>query len=876
MGIKRKKINNNLNKSKIKKTFEVKVFSKSEELAFLDRIVRDRIEKDVSYDDTVLFYKIFFGYNDGVKGDKKFYLKNEYLYLTTKGIISYLRSRKERDKQFYEVEGKMLVNVIKDRANNQQLNVISIGAGDSLKELRAFEELKKCKKVINNIHYRPVDVSPILIQLGLNNFSAEKDLFENKEFKVTSTVANIWHLSNFIRENPEERNNLFGSENRLFLLLGGTLGNFQEEDFMDQLSELMEEGDELLLSVELKDSGIRNDFLNDSSFLLAPLNYVPFFYGYTMYHRDFLVKGEDAKIDQDDTISVVPDSESITPYIEVPRKKRNKIVKTRVNLVKITRYDLLTLKQWIEDTYIYTNKERDSFNLSVISCDELNGVAIMHIKKVRKAVSGTSTGPKVKDRYYRYNGVSLDRAVVERTFEVKLFSDSEELSFISQINGNSSRSGIGYKREYRDEDTFYKLFNQYEDVEEKDTLESDYYLKNKYLYVTTTGVMNYLRLYEAQKKTLGEFFDFEKTELRQALDDLIASLDENESLNIVSLGAAISDKESEVLKIIVGEEETKERIKYFAVDISPMLLQLGINNFARESVFNDFDVKSLVADFWSIAAYIREDKDDDFKKRKRQEFFGEGKRLFLVLGGTFGNYTEKEFLDQVIEMMDEGDELLISVKLQHPEDNYTPDKDYQNLPGNEDFLLEPLKYIPLYYGYSRYYRDFLITDINANLSENDDEMKFVSVVPKSECTAPYIVVDGIGDNPKKAKIRLCWSTRYGADALKEWISNTYVSSDGVYKLDFCKEGKGNKWFHQKCESNNYAVLRMKKVRLSFSKKIKEYLSDCGLSDNDQINNIMETLSEKSKLDNRVYEELLKIKGGRRNVQNVLKILSKFE
>ena len=748
-----------LNKAKIQKTFEVKVFSKSEELSFLNRIVNSGL-----YDDSVLFHKLFFSYANCQDGSpKEYYLKNEYLYLTTKGVISYLRSRKTKDDRFFSSEKQILLGVIESMLaeNEEKLNIISLGASDSSKEITVFDELKK-KKIINRINYFPVDVSPILIQLGINNFSAKNDFFsdDSESLNVSSIVANIWDLAKYIHSKPEERSNLFGTGKRLFLLLGGTLGNFEERDVLNQVIELMGDGDRLILSVELKEErsggNKENDYMGDSSFLLAPLNYIPFFYGYTMYHRDFLVKGDKAKIEYstDKHNLEVQESECTAPFIDVAKREGGNIIHQKVHLARNTRYKLDMLKNWLRNDYRFFDG-CNYYKLKTESEKTEKSIASLDLVKEATVFESDKNYDKLRyDAHYDH----LNRVVFEKSYKVKLFSDSEELSFISQINDRVNGSDGDYKREYRDRNTFFKLFNQYDDV--GSSMESsDFYLKNKYLYVTTTGIMNYLRLYESQKKTLEEFFRFEKYELADAIIGLLRSLDDNSMLNIVSLGAAISDKEAEVLRDIVEDDEIKKKIRYYPVDISPMLIQLGLNSFAKDPVYQDFEVNPIVADFWSMARYIKS-TDDGLKGERRKEFFGEGKRLFLIMGGTFGNYSEKEFLDQVLEMMDEGDELLVSVKLQHPEDNYTPDKDYINLPGNEDFLLEPLKYIPLYYGYSRYYRDFLVTDKNANLSENDDEMKFVSVVPKSECTAPFIEVDGIGNNMQRAKIRLCWSTRY--------------------------------------------------------------------------------------------------------------------
>lgn len=822
-----------LNRSKYEKVFTVNVFSKSEELALFKRLVESN-----RYDDSSLIHKMFFRYNDK---DNLYYLKNKYLYLTTQGIISYFKLRK-KNSQYDKEEVELICEMLKKQNFS---HVISLGAADSQKEKTIFEKLKE-EGACDKKTYIPIDVSPMLIQLGINNFTTDEKF---KDITINSIVADFWHLAEYIRnlkddeKKKEKRNELFGNlktGKRLFLILGETFGNYDESDLLNQVLELMDDDDTLVISVAI--SGKQIDEPTYRDFLFAPLSYVPFFYGYTKYPERFLKKKYKMSYKSKHY------SKKIFYFVE------NCIIKNKKE------YNL------VQTTYYYNKKKLKEKLLNSGKIIDRGNCRLIVAKKKQYKNEGQSN--------YKPNSTSLNQVVFNKSFNVSLFSDSEELSFL----GSTSP-------EYYDEKVLKKLFNFFQEGK-NDNIYSDYYLKNKYLYITTMGIMNYLRLYEAQKNTLADFFSFEKSELKEIILDI---LNENDDLNLISLGAAISDKEAEVLREIFEDNETyRKKIKYSPVDISPMLIQLGINNFSKDRIFENFEVNSLVADFWSIASCIKykkfqKDEDnkneipEDNKKEIRKRFWNQNdqKRLFIILGGTFGNYTEKEFLDQVLELMDENDELMISVKLQQSNREYSPDKDYANLPGNEGFLLEPLTYIPLYYGYSRHYWNYLVTNDKANLSEGDDEIKFVSVVPKSKCTAPYVEVENIGEKSKRGKIRMCWSTRYDSEELKKWMVETYyMGEEGkeIYKLEYCKDGKGNDWYHRQQQDNCYAVMRLKKVKVSYLERIKHYLDDVSLEDDQKINNIINQLHQNRLLDCNFYNELKK--RNNKNIRNFIKEYAK--
>lgn len=475
---------------------------------------------------------------------------------------------------------------------------------------------------------------------------------------------------------------------------------------------------------------------------------------------------------------------------------------------------------------------------------------------------------------------TLNKVQFDKSFIVKYFSSAEELRLLEKIASIYNQEKNEDSKLYDDYEIFNKLFNQYQYSEESDEntyAKSHYYLKNKYLYITTRGVINYLQLYEAQKVSLNTFFQREISELKEIL---LKECDKGcrNKLSVISLGCAISDKERKVFEWLEKEKGIiiSDKIKYFQVDISPLLIQLGLNGFSSNLAFNEFEVESIVSDFWNLAEHVKYDGlhkecSEDEKDKKRNELFGEKGRLFLILGGTFGNYTEKEFLDNILELMSVDDEILISVKLQPDDSTKTNiEKDYENLPGNQGFLMEPLTYIPYYYGYARYHRGFLKTNHEANLTRDQEEIHYVSVVPNSICHAPFIKTD------KGTTLRLAWSTRYHEKSLKEWISETYRNGEygnGSFKLEFCKDNNQGDFFktiQEKDNNRNYAIMKLKKVPVQFIDEVNIILNDYGLNDDQEIHNKIEKLKKEGRLDSIFFEGIKNIADKKNTIKKEIK------
>lgn len=399
-----------------------------------------------------------------------------------------------------------------------------------------------------------------------------------------------------------------------------------------------------------------------------------------------------------------------------------------------------------------------------------------------------------------------DEKIVEKIINIRVLTKSQEIKLLNQLTNHD--------KGYYDEELEKKIFNKYEFViKSGKNLQSDLYLKNKYLYLTTRGVINYLRLYESLKAEENKgYYNFEI----ECIKNIISKkLEDNKKLSLISLGAANSDKEISAIEGIQKKE--LENLTYIPIDVSNYLIHLGIIDSLK---IENLEINSIIADFWDLAKYIKE------HPKKRNELFTYNSKLFVMLGGTFGNYTEEELLNQIIQMMELEDELLISVQF-YTDINVVNQKlidEYKNKPGNDGFLLEPLTYIPFYYGYSKYRKDLLKIDITSIVDDNIPQKIFISVVPESICLSPYIEL------PKtkfgiKEKLRLAWTTRYKYDKLKKWIEEYHYED---YQFEIIKDNKNCDQFiveNDIPKLANFGIMHLKKTYIDRYENIIKILSN---------------------------------------------------
>lgn len=365
-----------------------------------------------------------------------------------------------------------------------------------------------------------------------------------------------------------------------------------------------------------------------------------------------------------------------------------------------------------------------------------------------------------------------------------------------------------------------KLFNQYSitflderNKKESGLLSTDYFLKNKYLYMSTKGALNYLDAFSSMQDTQKEKNDFEKTWVATNIKDSLYSYDQKygeelASGTIISLGAGTSEKEIEILKKVIPLCNNK-KICYYPLDISFHLLQLSMLKLSHEFQEPDrVEFHPIIADFWDAANYS-----------KKKDLFPENNttgRVFLLLGNTFGNYREIDLLDQLMQLMELNEVLIVGINILERSDSLEPFKkdsevnketelkqqeklfaDY-NRPEVIQWLLQPLNYIPWYAGYLQRAK-YLKFDFDSSVMKGDDkEKKFITVVPGTIFYAPRINVQPISIsspgsklNATPSSIRLASTAKYHLSSLIYWFENSYRFGDFYFNVDDSKsEGEG--------------------------------------------------------------------------------------
>lgn len=210
------------------------------------------------------------------------YLPKEGVNSVREEIVIGLKSKQKviSSKYFYDERGSLLFEEItqleeyypsrcekeilstivnKLDINFYELDIIELGSGDSSKIKTIFCQIPP--NILASINYYPVDISQSAIENSVQNILEEFDLNN-----ITGIVADFLHHHNYM----PRRNK------RLFCFLGGTIGNLstsEVENFTNELGKVMNEGDSLLLGVDMvKNNAIIESAYNDKKGITAYFN----------------------------------------------------------------------------------------------------------------------------------------------------------------------------------------------------------------------------------------------------------------------------------------------------------------------------------------------------------------------------------------------------------------------------------------------------------------------------------------------------------------------------------------------------------------------------------------------------------------------------
>lgn len=165
-------------------------------------------------------------------------------------------------KEYYPTrcEKEILTNIIGQLdVDLHKLDIIELGSGNASKIKTIFRQIPRSD--LSSINYYPVDISQSAIKKSVAEIIDDFDLND-----ITGIVADFLHSFDYI----PRRNK------RLVCFLGSTIGNlnpFEVKEFMKQIGGIMQEGDGLLLGVDMdKDNAVLEAAYNDNKGVTSKFN----------------------------------------------------------------------------------------------------------------------------------------------------------------------------------------------------------------------------------------------------------------------------------------------------------------------------------------------------------------------------------------------------------------------------------------------------------------------------------------------------------------------------------------------------------------------------------------------------------------------------
>ena len=363
------------------------------------------------------------------------------------------------------------------------------------------------------------------------------------------------------------------------------------------------------------------------------------------------------------------------------------------------------------------------------------------MEKSRKYISEKkSQNPSIK-KYANAEGI----------VDFMYVSISQECTLVEDIANNSPN----------EKEIINKFFNKYSE-------DNNYlYLKNKYLYYTTDGAINYLEAHKSMSKNTTDNLGLIEKEL---LEKLIQDNYANTAL--ISLGSATSRKEIDALKSVFTANNSAN-VSFFPIDVSPTLMQLGVLRFKNE-IGNKRKICPIISDFWNLPEVL---SDLPFKT-------GFNKRIFTLFGATIGNYYEYDLINCISELMQPQDILIIGFETHNIKKDLETEKNRiyneYNTFKNMLFLTQPFNYIPKLKGYSAKIFDYFSQKIDDSILTNIDskyekKLEFITNVPNIITYSPFIniPISIYASDSTSNFFRLAQSTKYEITSFFNWFKEKF-------------------------------------------------------------------------------------------------------
>jgi predicted nucleotide-binding protein/uncharacterized SAM-dependent methyltransferase len=187
---------------------------------------------------------------------------SKYLYWTPQASEHWLELCKHKKYQFYRKSLKVLranaealVEKIVDVNGTAQIDLVSVGSGDGVKDNVLLGHLHRELKSDEFIYYYPVDISDTLIVEAIDK--ALSGGLPREAFRVKALIADFLKLEK-LKPFYEER-----SATNLFSVLGNTVGNADEDKLLESVSKAMMPGDLVLLEVNVGKASLKDSVWDD-------------------------------------------------------------------------------------------------------------------------------------------------------------------------------------------------------------------------------------------------------------------------------------------------------------------------------------------------------------------------------------------------------------------------------------------------------------------------------------------------------------------------------------------------------------------------------------------------------------------------------------
>jgi len=140
-------------------------------------------------------------------------------------------------------QSKTLVDKVAAATRTAQINFVSVGCGDGVKDNVLLRELDRRLDDAEQIGYFALDISDALVAEAVGNALAG---LNPEHFRVTPLVVDYSKMKQHLDAHSDAR-----SAPKLFAVLGNTVGNADEQHLMDAIAQAMAPGDLVLLEVNI-------------------------------------------------------------------------------------------------------------------------------------------------------------------------------------------------------------------------------------------------------------------------------------------------------------------------------------------------------------------------------------------------------------------------------------------------------------------------------------------------------------------------------------------------------------------------------------------------------------------------------------------------